>query len=199
MQAFLSDTSPQALEKVVDHLLASPAFAEHWARHWLDLMRYAESRGHEFDFSVANPYHYRDYVIRAIEQDLPYDRFLIEHLAGDLLTEPRTSGEQQANESILATGFWFLGEWVHSPVDIRKDEADRYDNMVDVFSKAFWDSPSHALAAMTISSMPSRKKITMPYLDTCKAPHIVKFVSIPCSPNNAKRKCCNCCSANEKT
>jgi Protein of unknown function (DUF1553)/Protein of unknown function (DUF1549)/Planctomycete cytochrome C len=137
MQAFIADASPTAVEKVVDSLLASPRFAEHWARHWLDLMRYAESRGHEFDFYVANPYHYRDYVIRALEQDLPYDQFLVEQIAGDLLPQPRTTGEQGANESILGTGFWYLGEWVHSPVDIRKDEADRYDNMVDVFSKSF--------------------------------------------------------------
>ncbi len=164
VQAFLEDTSPTAHERVIDRLLASPHFGERWGRHWLDLVRYAESRGHEFDFDVANAWQYRDYVIRAINDDVPYDQFVVEHVAGDLLKpaacfaneenitrlsheydaltvlrrhplrlHPRTG----ANESIVATGFWYLGEWVHSPVDIRQEEADRFDNMIDVYSKAF--------------------------------------------------------------
>jgi hypothetical protein len=137
VNAFLKDESPQALEKVVDHLLESPHFGERWGRHWLDLMRYAESRGHEFDYTIPGAWQYRDYVIRAINADVPYDRFMTEHIAGDLLTQPRVSAEKKFNESILGTGFWFLGEWIHSPVDIRKDETDRFDNMVDVFSKSF--------------------------------------------------------------
>jgi hypothetical protein len=127
----------EAYERTVDRLLASPAFGERFARHWLDLVRYAESRGHEFDHDAANAWQYRDYVIRAIDCDLPYDRFVIEHVAGDLVETPRTNSVGGFNESILATGFWHLGEWVHSPVDIRQDETDRFDNMVDVFSKAF--------------------------------------------------------------
>ena len=63
--------------------------------------------------------------------------FVIEHIAGDLLENPRMHPEEQFNESVLGTGFWFLGEWVHSPVDIRKDESERFDNMVDVLSKTF--------------------------------------------------------------
>jgi hypothetical protein len=137
VQEFLADESPQAYEKVVDRLLASPHFGERWGRHWLDLVRYAESRGHEFDYDVANVWHYRDYVIRALNADVPYDRFVVEHVAGDLLEQPRMNAAEGFNESILGTGFWFLGEWVHSPVDIRQDEADRFDNMVDVFGKTF--------------------------------------------------------------
>ncbi len=166
LASFLADDSPLACETVIDRLLASPHFGERWGRHWLDLVRYAESRGHEFDYDIANPWHYRDYVIRAINDDVPYDQFVVEHVAGDLLTsEPRPSGRGQeggpvqeftisqagsgadfllrlhpdtgGNESILATGFWFLGEWVHSPVDIRQDEADRFENMIDVYSKTF--------------------------------------------------------------
>jgi hypothetical protein len=117
--------------------LASPRFGERWGRHWLDLVRYAESRGHEFDYSAANAFEYRDYVIRALNADVPYDQFLIEHVAGDLLPQPRLNPDEQFNESIIGTGFWFLGEWCHSPVDIRKDECDRIDNMIDVFSKTF--------------------------------------------------------------
>ena len=100
-------------------------------------MRYAESRGHEFDNDTPNAFHYRDYVIRALNADVPYDQFVREHIAGDLLPNPRLHPERKFNESVLGTGFWFLGEWVHSPVDIRKDETDRFDNMLDVMSKTF--------------------------------------------------------------
>lgn len=135
--AFLNDSTPQAMERLVDELLASPHFGERWGRHWLDLVRYAESRGHEFDNDSPNAFQYRDYIIRALNADLPYDQLVTEHLAGDLLRAPRIHPEDGFNESILGTGFWFLGEWVHSPVDIRKDEADRFDNMIDVMSKTF--------------------------------------------------------------
>lgn len=134
---FLSDTSPGALERLVDELLESPQFGERWGRHWLDLVRYAESRGHEFDDDALNAFQYRDYVIRAFNADVPYDQLVREHIAGDLLPQPRLNPDDGYNESVLGTGFWFLGEWVHSPVDIRKDEADRFDNMVDVMSKTF--------------------------------------------------------------
>ncbi|QDV68875.1 Planctomycete cytochrome C [Rosistilla carotiformis] len=137
LQAFLDDTSEQATSRLVDQLLESPRFGERWGRHWLDLVRYAESRGHEFDNDARDAYQYRDYVIRALNADIPYDQWVREHIAGDLLESPRLHPEEQYNESILGTGFWFLGEWVHSPVDIRKDEADRFDNMIDVMSKAF--------------------------------------------------------------
>ncbi len=137
VEAFVRDEDPRAVEKVVDRLLDSPHFGERWGRHWLDLVRYAESRGHEFDYDVPGAWHYRDYVIRALNADVPYDQFVIEHFAGDLLAEPRLHPTEGFNESILGTGFWFLGEWVHSPVDIRLDEADRLDNQLDVASKTF--------------------------------------------------------------
>jgi len=134
--AFQQDASQAAVAKVIDNLLDSPRFGEHWARHWLDLVRYAESRGHEFDFEIPNAHAYRDYVIRAINGDIPFDQFVHEQIAGDLLPNPRTNPEHGFNESVLGTGFWHLGDWVHSPVDIRKDEADRFDNMLDVLNKA---------------------------------------------------------------
>ena len=137
VESFASDKSSGSIENLVDRLLDSPKFGERWARHWLDLVRYAESRGHEFDYNAANAFRYRDYVIRAFNNDVPYNQFVTEHIAGDLLSKPRQHPEQGFNESILGTGFWFLGEWVHSPVDIRQDEADRYDNMVDVATKTF--------------------------------------------------------------
>src|SRR5207302_9611852 len=137
LEAFVRDDSPEALAKVVDRLLASPHFGERWGRHWLDLVRYAESRGHEFDYPVPNAYQYRDYVVRAFNADVPYDQFVREHLAGDLLPKPRLHPREGFNESILGTGFWFLNEEIHSPVDTRQDGADRRDNMIDVFSKTF--------------------------------------------------------------
>ncbi len=137
VDAFQDDTHADATERVVDRLLASPRFGERWGRHWLDLVRYAESRGHEFDPTIANAWQYRDYVVRALNADVAYDRFVIEQIAGDLLESPRLDPVTGANESMLGTGFWFLGEELHSPVDIRQDEADRLDNRIDVMSKAF--------------------------------------------------------------
>ena len=134
---FAEDDAPDAIERLVDTLLASPHFGERWGRHWLDLVRYAESRGHEFDDDAINAFEYRDYVIRAFNADVPHDQLVREHIAGDLLEVPRINAEQEFNESILGTGFWFLGEWTHSPVDIFKDESDRFDNMIDVMSKSF--------------------------------------------------------------
>lgn len=134
VEAFAKDPR---LEPVVDRLLASPHFGERWARHWLDLVRYAETKGHEFDSNIPNAYLYRDYVIRAFNADVPYDKFVTEHVAGDLIREPRTNPADQSEESIVGTAFWFLGEEVHSPVDIRQDQADRFDNRIDVFGKTF--------------------------------------------------------------
>ncbi|AMV33635.1 Planctomycete cytochrome C [Pirellula sp. SH-Sr6A] len=124
-------------EQMLDALLANPQFGVRFARHWMDLVRYAQSRGHEFDEDIPGAEHYRDYLVRAWNADLPYSDLVREHVAGDLQEHPRRHPTKRWNESILATGFWFLGEWVHSPVDTRKDETDRFDNMVDVFSKSF--------------------------------------------------------------
>jgi hypothetical protein len=136
IDAFLKDPSPDAYEKVVEKLLASPHYGERWGRHWLDLVRYAETHGHEFDFEIPDAWRYRDYVIRAFNADLPYDRFLTEHIAGDLLPDPRRNPADGTNDSLAATGFWFFHEALHSPVDVRKDQADRIDNMIDVFGKS---------------------------------------------------------------
>jgi hypothetical protein len=137
VEAFLSDTSPGALERAADRLLASPRFGERWARHWLDLVRYAETFGHEFDYPIPNAYRYRDYVISAFNSDVPYDRFVLEHVAGDLLAEPRLDPAGGFDESAIATGFFWLGEQTHSPVDVRQHQADRIDNQIDVLTKTF--------------------------------------------------------------
>ncbi len=137
VRAFVEDDSPEAVEKVVDRLLASPHFGERWGRHWLDLVRYAESHGHEFDHPIHHAWRYRDYVIRALNADVPYDDFVREQIAGDLLNQPRRHPTDGYNESILGTGFWWLGEANHAPVDVRGDEAGRVDNQIDVMTKTF--------------------------------------------------------------
>ncbi|MBX7168980.1 MAG: PSD1 and planctomycete cytochrome C domain-containing protein [Pirellulales bacterium] len=134
---FTADTSADAIAHVVDRLLASPRYGERWARHWLDLVRYAEGHGHEFDYDIPAAYEYRDYCIRALNADVPYDQFVCEHIAGDLLPQPRRHPTEGFNESIIATGFFHLGEATHSPVDILGDEAERFDNVIDVIGKAF--------------------------------------------------------------
>jgi hypothetical protein len=137
IDAFLKDDSPQAFARVVDRLLESPHYGERWGRHWLDLARFSETYGHEFDVNIPEAYRYRDYVIRAFNADLPYDQFVTEHVAGDLLPRPRRHPTEGTNESILGTGFFLLGEAKHSPVDSRGDHADRLDNQIDVFAKTF--------------------------------------------------------------
>lgn len=137
IDAFLADDSPRAFERVVDRLLDSPHYGERWARHWLDLVRFAETCGHEFDFDLPYAFEYRDYVIRALNADVSYDQFVLEHVAGDLLPQPRLHPTERFNESIVGTGFWYLGEASHSPVDIRADEATRAENQIDVFGKTF--------------------------------------------------------------
>lgn len=121
----------------VDELLASPDYAERWARHWLDLVRYAETYGHEFDYPIENAWRYRDYVIRALDADVPYDQLVLEHVAGDLLAEPRRNPRDGTNESVIATGHYFFHQATHGPVDVRQDQMDRVDNQIDVLGKAF--------------------------------------------------------------
>ena len=110
VRAFQEDHSPDAFEKVVDRLLESPHYGERWGRHWLDLVRYAETNSYERDGAKPQVWRYRDYVIRSFNDDKPYDQFLIEQLAGDDL-EPRTP------ERLIATGFYRLGIWDDEPTD----------------------------------------------------------------------------------
>ena len=113
---------------------------EEWVRRglaWPDDVRYAETRGHEFDYPIPNAWRYRDWVVQAFNDDLPYDQFVREQIAGDLIDPPRLDPHSGANRSVVGTGFWLLGEEIHAPVDIAQDEADRIDNRVDTFGKAF--------------------------------------------------------------
>lgn len=122
VDAFLKDESPQAFEKVIDRLLESPQYGEKWGRHWLDLVRYAETHGYERDNPKPEAWRYRDYVINSFNQDKPYDRFLTEQLAGDELDEV-------TRETLTATGYYRLGIWDDEPADPLQA---RYDGLDDV-------------------------------------------------------------------
>ncbi len=134
---FMADTSEAAYENMVDHYLQSSGFGERWARHWMDIVRYAETKGHEFDFEISGAWRYRDYLIRAFNDDVPYDQFLKEHIAGDMIDSIRWNKITGINESQIGTAFYTFGEGKHSPVDIKEEEATTIDNILDVTSKAF--------------------------------------------------------------
>jgi len=137
LQAFLKDDSSGAYEKQVDRLLASPRFGEKWARHWMDLVRFAESKSFEQDYTMPYAYRYRDYLINAFNADLPYDQFIVEALAGDLLNEPRIDPKTGVNQSIAGPGYLYLTDGQHGPPDVHEDEARIFDGMIDVTTKAF--------------------------------------------------------------
>ncbi len=136
VRRFGDHPSEAAYARVVDDLLASPHFGERWTRHWLDLVRYAETLGHESDYEIPGAWRYRDYVIRAFNADLPYDRFVQEHVAGDLLPESRLHPDG-FDEAPIGTAFFWFGDQVHSPVDVKRHTANRIDNQIDVATKTF--------------------------------------------------------------
>jgi hypothetical protein len=127
--AFENDNRPDAYERLVDRLIASPQYGERWARHWLDIVRFAQSNGYERDSEKPLSWMYRDYVIRALNQDKPYDQFLIEQLAGDEL-EPVT------DDSLSATGYYRLGVWDDEPDDGKQAKADEFDDIVSTTASA---------------------------------------------------------------
>jgi len=122
--AFLNDNSSNAFEKVIEELLASPRYGERWARHWLDAARFAESGGYEFDGFRPGAYHYRDWVIRALNDDLPYDEFVRMQLAGDLL-------HPDDIEAAAATGFLVAGPYP-GQITAKTVERIRYDQIDDM-------------------------------------------------------------------
>jgi hypothetical protein len=135
--AFEADASPDAFAKVVDRLLASPRYGEHFARHWMDLVRYADTHGSEGDPSIPQAWRYRDYLIRAFNTDVPYDQFVREQLAGDLLNKPRINEADNLNESALGTGHFRMVEHGYQPVDTVDEQVRNVDNQIDVVTKTF--------------------------------------------------------------
>jgi hypothetical protein len=131
VEGFLADPSPRAWENLVEQLLASPQYGERWARHWLDLVRYAESNGYERDGAKPHAWRYRDYVIRSFNQDKPYNRFLTEQLAGDQLPGPFEP------DAVIATGFYRLHVWDDEPDDTLVAEFDELDDVMVATSASF--------------------------------------------------------------
>jgi cytochrome c553 len=135
---FLADESPDAFAKVIDRLLNSPHYGERWGRHWLDVARYADSNGLDENIAHGNAWKYRDYVIASFNADKPYDRFLTEQIAGDLLPYDAKDVMQldRRNERLIATGFLSLGPKVLAEVDAMKMEMDIIDEQLDTIGKS---------------------------------------------------------------
>ena len=128
VESFLHDTTPDAYSKWVDSLLESPQYGERWGRHWLDVVRFAESGGYEFDGFRQGAHHYRDWVIRALNADLPYDEFVRQQFAGDVLASDKIQGAS-------ATGFLVAGPFP-GQITAKTKERIRYDQLDDMLSTA---------------------------------------------------------------
>jgi cytochrome c553 len=130
LAGFLAEASPEAYARWIDRLLASPHYGEQWGRHWLDAVRYAESNSFERDDPKPNAWKYRDYVIRALNDDKPYDVFVKEQLAGDELDAPTV-------ETMTATGYYRLGIWDDEPADPLQGRYDAWDDIIATTGKTF--------------------------------------------------------------
>jgi Protein of unknown function (DUF1553)/Protein of unknown function (DUF1549) len=130
VRAFLDDRSPDAVARVVDDLLARPQYGERWARHWLDVVRYAETNGYERDGDKPHAWRYRDYVIDALNRDKPYSRFLVEQMAGDEVEDSDASAQ-------IATTFLRLGTWDDEPAEPMVDRCDQLDDVLGTAATAF--------------------------------------------------------------
>jgi len=128
VDAFVNDPAPDAYDKLLDRLLASPAYGERWGRNWLDVVRYADSSGFEYDLNVDNAWRYRDYVIKAFNEDKPYNQFVVEQLAGDELDHPTF-------DSLAATTYYRIGPRVRFRE--KNYPSYRYDYMDDMIRTTF--------------------------------------------------------------
>ena len=143
VRRFVTDQDADAYKQLVDRLIDSKQFGERWARHWMDLVRYADSHGSEGDPTIPHAYRYRDYLIRALNTDVPYDQLLREHVAGDLLPDPRINHDLGINESAIGTAHWRMVFHGFAPTDALDEKVRFTDDEINVFSKAF--------LAMTVS------------------------------------------------
>lgn len=140
VEAFQTDDSPEAFGRVVDRLLASPAYGQHFARHWLDVVRYADYHDPDPKARTAScepteAWRYRDWVVEAFNRDLPYDQFIIHQVAGDLLPSP--DGSEVYPAGLIATGFLVNGAWDRGDADKEKMVSDMVDDQVDTIGKTF--------------------------------------------------------------
>ncbi len=150
VEAFVKDPAADAFEKVLDRLLASPDYGEQWARHWLDVARYADTSGFSNDFERPNAWRYRDYVIRSLNRDKPFDRFILEQVAGDEL-------DPSDPECLIAAGFLRMGPWEHTSMSVAA-----------VTRQQFLDDVTHSVATSFLG-------LTM----RCARCHDHKFDPIP--------------------
>src|SRR5262249_28543646 len=130
LDAFVNDPAPDAYERLIDRLLDSPHYGEKWARPWPDVVRYAETNGFEFDRVKPFVWRYRDYVIEAFNRDMPYDQFVREQLAGDLL-------DDVTPQTLIATGYYLLGQWDDGAADRLLHRYDVLDSIVSTTGQAF--------------------------------------------------------------
>ena len=139
IEAFLIDSSPDAFSNVVDHLLASPRYGEKWGRHWLDVARFADSNGLDENIAYANSFRYRDYVISSFNRDTPYDRFVQEQIAGDLLDASPDESSSNGNDlgRYAATGFLAIGAKMLAEDDPLKMQMDIIDEQLSTLCQAF--------------------------------------------------------------
>ncbi|MSU31991.1 MAG: DUF1553 domain-containing protein [Pedosphaera sp.] len=135
VETFLEDRSPDAFARLVERLLASPRYGERWGRHWLDVARYADSNGLDENVAFGNAWRYRDYVIRSFNADKPYNLFLIEQIAGDLL--PTTEDLTLRHDRLEALGFLCIGPKLLAEPDKMKLEMDIIDEQIETFGRAF--------------------------------------------------------------
>jgi len=136
--AFVNDRAPKAYTRAVDRFLGSPHFGEHWARHWMDVVRYTDTYGYEWDIPAKGAWRFRDYLIRAFNSDLAFDQFVREQIAGDLLPRPRINTREEINESLIGPMFFQLGEKRHGDsLDVNGIHQEMLNNKIDAFSKAF--------------------------------------------------------------
>jgi len=140
LDAFVGDRSDRSYENVVDRLLTSPAYGQHWARHWLDVVRYADY--HDADAKARDPrcdpleaWRYRDWVVESLNRDLPFDQFIIHQIAGDLLTA--ANGQEPYADGLIATTFLVNGAWDRGDADKEKMVSDMVDDQIDTVGKAF--------------------------------------------------------------
>lgn len=129
--------TPGGMAALVDHLLARPQFGETWARHWMDWVRYADSHGSEGDPEIVNGWQFRDYLIRALNADVPYDQLVREQVAGDLLTHPRVNTALGINESAIGPAHWRMVFHGFAPTDALEEKVRFTDDQINTFSKAF--------------------------------------------------------------
>src|SRR6266487_3815847 len=176
VEAFLNDHAPDAFARVVDRLLASPAYGQRWARHWLDVVRYADY--HEPDPTQRAPgpepseaWRYRDWVVDSFNRDLPFDQFIVHQIAGDLLPSP--AGEAVYLEGMIATTFLANGAWDRGDADKEKLVSDMVDDQIDTVGKAFLGdrkstrlNSSHPSISYAVFCL-KKKKPTAQRMHTC--------------------------------